>query len=108
MSLETRRLTLLPCSAEHLLTLIDRPEHFAGSSPRLGGPATDSLPRTDIVPDAQLLDGHRSLRAPNGHDQLQKEHRAAWRSLDVVAHPAAMALELAVVRTASAYLRVTQ
>jgi RimJ/RimL family protein N-acetyltransferase len=40
MSLETLRLTLLPCSAEHLLTLIDQPERFAQV---LGMPAADGL-----------------------------------------------------------------
>jgi RimJ/RimL family protein N-acetyltransferase len=40
MSLETRRLTLLPCSPEHLLTLIDEPERFEQV---LGMPAADGL-----------------------------------------------------------------
>ena len=40
MSLQTHRLTLLPCAPEHLLTLIDQPERF---EQMLGFPAADGL-----------------------------------------------------------------
>src|SRR5437899_7899837 len=76
-----------------------RPERSPGRPPHLGSPVADRLPRADVVPDAQLLDGHRSLRPPDGHDQLQEEHRAPGSRLDAPAYPAAVAIEPEVVTT---------
>lgn len=64
MSLDTPRLTLLPCAPEHLLALIDEPEHFG----RLVGlPAAEGLRRffvsDEVSPD--WLDALRSSSKPD-------------------------------------------
>lgn len=64
MSLETHRLTLLPCSPEHLLMLIDQPERFEQV---LGMPAADGL-RGFFVSDDVSPDWLAALRNSSGPD----------------------------------------
>jgi RimJ/RimL family protein N-acetyltransferase len=64
MSLETLHLTLLPCSPEHLLALIDQPERF---EPLLGLPAADGL-RGFCVSDEVSPDWLAALRSARGPD----------------------------------------
>jgi RimJ/RimL family protein N-acetyltransferase len=64
MSLETLRLTLLPCSPEHLLILIDQPERF---EQLLGVPAADGL-RGFFVSDDVSPNWLAALRNSSGPD----------------------------------------
>ena len=64
MSLETRRLTLLSCSPEHLVALIDRPEHF---QELLGLSAADGL-RAGYVSDEVSPSWLAALRNSTGPD----------------------------------------
>src|SRR3989441_10900896 len=64
MSLETRRLTLLPCSAEQLLALIDQPEQF---QKLLGLPAANGL-RAGYVSDEVSPSWLAALRNSSGPD----------------------------------------
>jgi RimJ/RimL family protein N-acetyltransferase len=64
MSLETRRLTLRPCSPEHLLALIDQPERF---EELLGLPAADGL-REFFVSDDVSPNWLAALRGSSGPD----------------------------------------
>jgi ribosomal-protein-alanine N-acetyltransferase len=64
MSLETLRLTLLPCAPEHLLTLIDQPERFEQV---LGVPAADGL-RGFFVSDDVSPNWLAALRNSSGPD----------------------------------------
>lgn len=64
MSLETPRLTLLPCSPEHLLALIDQPERF---ETLLGLRAADGL-RQGYASDEVSPDWVAALRSSRGPD----------------------------------------
>jgi len=64
MSLETLRLTLLPCSPEHLLALIDHPERL---ETLLGLRGTDDL-RPFYVSDEVSPDWLAALRNSHGPD----------------------------------------
>jgi RimJ/RimL family protein N-acetyltransferase len=64
LNLETPRLTLLPCSPEHLLTLIDQPERFAQV---VGMPAADGL-HGFFVSDDVSPDWLAELRNSSGAD----------------------------------------
>ena len=64
MILETSRLTLRPCSPEHLLALIDQPERF---ETLLGLPAADGL-RQFFVSDDVSPDWLAALRSARGPD----------------------------------------
>ena len=59
-----------------------------------------AVSRARHVPDAQLLgrDGDDAAHQPAR--EFSEEHRAPWRSLDVAAHPTAMAIEPGVVTMA--------
>ncbi len=64
MSLETLRLTLLPCAPEHLLTLIDQPERFEQV---LGFRAADGL-HGSFVSDDVSPDWLAALRTSSSPD----------------------------------------
>jgi len=64
VSLETLRLTLLPCSPEHLLLLIDRPEGFEQA---VGLRAADGL-RGFFLSDEVSPDWVAALRSSHGPD----------------------------------------
>ncbi|MDQ3948901.1 MAG: GNAT family N-acetyltransferase [Gemmatimonadota bacterium] len=64
MSLETLRLTLLPCAPEHLLMLIDQPERFEEV---LGVPAADGL-RGFFLSDDVSPNWLAALRNSSGPD----------------------------------------
>lgn len=64
MALETPRLTLLPCSPEHLLALIDQPQRF---ETLLGRRAADGL-RDFFVSDEVSPDWLAALRSAGGPD----------------------------------------
>jgi RimJ/RimL family protein N-acetyltransferase len=64
MTLETPSLTLIPCSAEHLLALIDQPQRFEQV---LGLPAADGL-RSFFVSDDVSPDWLAALRTSSGPD----------------------------------------
>ena len=64
MSLDTPRLTLLPCLPEHLLALIDQPEHFGRL---VGVPPADGL-RRFFVSDEVSPDWLNALRSSSEPD----------------------------------------
>lgn len=64
MSLETGRLVLLPCSPEHLVALIDQPDHF---QELLGVPAAEGL-RAGYVSDDVSPSWLAALRNSSGPD----------------------------------------
>ena len=79
MSLEAHRITLLPCSAEQLVMLIDHPERF---DKELGMSAATGL-REFFVSDHVSPEWLRRLRRSNGTDPwlhgfflVQREHRS--------------------------------
>lgn len=79
MSLETPRLTLLPCSAEQLVMLIDHPEHFEHE---LGMSAASGL-REFFASDHLSPEWLAALRRSSGADPwrhgffvVQREHRS--------------------------------